>query len=232
MEIKKVFEDEFLLVIDKPSGLVVNNSISTKNLVTLQDWLIENKIGMGVERNGIVHRLDKETSGLLVVAKSQRGMDFLQRQFKERLIEKIYMTLVHGRVIQRQGKMTAPISRNPFNPSKFGVFVGGKESETSYQLVSYYKRGQQEFSYLRVFPKSGRTHQIRVHMKFLGHGVVADEFYAGRKTARNDRRWCARLFLQAVSLKIKHPRSGRVLVFETSLTEDLKKVLDSLEKDF
>jgi len=231
MEIKKIFEDESLLVINKPSGLVVNNSQSTKNIVTLQDWLVEHKIGMDVERNGIVHRIDKETSGILLIAKTSESMKFLQKQFKERAVEKVYRTLVHGRMISKEGRVIAPISRNPFNRTKFGVFVGGRESETRYEVVAEYKRGGQEFSYLKVFPKTGRTHQIRVHMKHLGHGVVADEFYAGRKTARNDRVWCSRLFLQAVTLRIKHPKSLKYLSFDIPLADDLKKVLSSLEKD-
>ncbi|MBU1085029.1 MAG: RluA family pseudouridine synthase [Candidatus Beckwithbacteria bacterium] len=231
MVIKKIFEDKFLLVLNKPSGLVVNNSNSTGNMITLQDWLIEHEIGMGVERNGIVHRIDKETSGILIVAKTQVAMDFLQRQFKERKTTKMYMTMVHGKMILKEGRVTAPISRNPFNRTRFGVFVGGKEAETRYELVDMYRRGGQEFSYLKVFPKTGRTHQIRVHMKYLGHGVVSDEFYAGRKTARKDRLWCPRLFLQAVSLRIKHPVSGRDLIFEIGLANDLKKVLNSMEKD-
>lgn len=230
MEIKKIFEDESLLVVNKPSGLVVNNSQSTRQIVTLQDWLIENKIGRGVERDGIVHRIDKETSGILIVAKNQEAMSFLQGEFKERLVEKTYMTLVHGRLLSKEGRVVAPISRNPFNKTKFGVFVGGKESETNYELVGMYKKGNQEFSYLKVFPKTGRTHQIRVHMKHLGHGVVSDEFYAGRKTARKDRLWCPRLFLQAVALKIRHPKSLKYLSFEVPLANDLQLVLNSLIK--
>ena len=231
MEIKKIFEDEVLLVINKPSGLVVNNSQSTRDVITLQDWLIEHKIGERVERNGIVHRIDKETSGILLVAKTKEAMKFLQNEFKERMVLKTYVTLVHGKMISKEGNIDAPISRNPFNKTKFGAFVGGKESQTSYKVKATYKRGNQEFSYLEVFPKTGRTHQIRVHMKHLGHGVVSDEFYAGRKTARNDRLWCPRLFLQAVSIKIRHPRSGKYLLFETSLASDLKKVLEIIKKD-
>ncbi|MEA3355549.1 MAG: RluA family pseudouridine synthase [Patescibacteria group bacterium] len=230
MVIKKIFEDKFLLVLNKPSGLVVNNSSSTKKIITLQDWLVEHEIGMEVARNGIVHRIDKETSGVLIIAKTQKAMDFLQRQFKERMVGKMYMTMVHGRMILRKGQVTAPISRNPFNRTKFGVFVGGKESETRYEVVGFYKRGAQEFTYLKVFPKTGRTHQVRVHMKYLGHGVVSDEFYAGRKTARKDRLWCPRLFLQAVSLRIKHPKSKKYLLFEIGLADDLEKILDTMKK--
>ena len=146
MVIKKIFEDKFVLVLNKPSGLIVNNSQSTKKIITLQDWLVEHKIGLGVKRNGIVHRIDKETSGILIIAKTQEVMDFLQRQFKERMVQKTYMTMVHGRLILKEGKINAPISRNPFNQTKFGVFVGGKESETKYELVDVYKRGGQEFS--------------------------------------------------------------------------------------
>lgn len=153
---KIIFEDKHLLVIDKPAGLVVNRAQTTTG-PTLQDWLeaylklMDNGIG---ERAGIVHRLDKDTSGILLVAKTEPAFFELQRQFKERLVLKKYLALVHGEVKPSSGTIRAAISRSPFNRKKFGVFLGGREAETNYRVVKNIGR----FSLLELEPKTGRTH--------------------------------------------------------------------------
>lgn len=230
MEPKVIYEDEVLLVVDKPAGMVVNRSETTRGRLTLEDWLAKQGIGMGVERNGIVHRLDKETSGVLVVAKSQEVMRDLQKQFKERRVQKTYLALVHGRVRPEKGKITMPITRSPFNRQRFGVFVGGKPAETKYQAEEEYEYKGEKLSLVKFWPKTGRTHQIRVHSKHIGHPLVADELYAGRKTSRKDRSWCPRLWLQAVSLELSHPVSKKKKRFEVELAVDLKTVLRELRK--
>lgn len=230
MEPKVIYEDEVLLVVDKPAGMVVNRSETTRGRLTLEDWLAKQGIGMGVERNGIVHRLDKETSGVLVVAKSQEVMRDLQKQFKERKVQKTYLALVHGRVRPEKGKITMPITRSPFNRQRFGVFVGGKPAETKYQVEEEYEYEGEKLSLVKCWPKTGRTHQIRVHLKHIGHPLVADELYAGRKTSRQDRSWCPRLWLQAVSLELSHPVSKKKKRFEVELAVDLKTVLRGLKK--
>jgi 23S rRNA pseudouridine1911/1915/1917 synthase len=224
MEPKIIFEDNDLLVVDKPAGMIVNRAQTTKGWLTLQDWLVKEKKIL-IERAGIVHRLDKETSGVLVVAKSEAVMKVLQEQFKSRLVKKTYWCLVHGLVVPREGRINLPISRNPFNRQRFGVFIGGREAETDYQVLSYYHSLTEKFSLVEVKPKTGRTHQIRVHFKQLGFPLVADEWYAGRKTSQKDRVWCPRLFLQAMAIELNQQ------VFRTGLAVDLQRVLDKLIKD-
>ena len=212
------------MVVDKPAGMVVNRAQTTRGQLTLQDWLMKEKQIL-IDRAGIVHRLDKETSGVLVVAKSEPVMKALQEQFKRRLVKKTYWCLVHGLVVPKEGRINLPISRNPFNRQRFGVFIGGREAETDYQVLNYYHLGLEKFSLVEVKPKTGRTHQIRVHFKNLGFPLVADEWYGGRKTSKKDRVWCPRLFLQAMAIELNQQ------VFRTSLAIDLEGVLNKLTKD-
>jgi 23S rRNA pseudouridine1911/1915/1917 synthase len=231
-----LYEDEFLLVLNKPAGWVVNRSQTVKK-ETLQDWLERNFqfsiFNFQNCRSGIVHRLDKDTSGVLVVAKTPEVFENLQKQFKERRVGKRYLVLVHGNVQPPEGIIRAPIARSPFDRKKFGIFLGGREAETEYRLISKFKipkSEKEEFSLLEVEPKTGRTHQIRVHLKYLGYPVVADEFYAGRKTCRADKRWCPRQFLHAYELSFIHPETGKKVKFSAPLPWQLKKVLEYLEK--
>ncbi|MFH0943385.1 MAG: RluA family pseudouridine synthase [Candidatus Beckwithbacteria bacterium] len=223
MEVKIIFEDNDLLVVDKPAGMVVNRAQTTRGQLTLQDWLMKEKQIL-IDRAGIVHRLDKETSGVLVVAKSEPVMKSLQEQFKRRLVKKTYWCLVHGLVVPKEGRINLPISRNPFNRQRFGVFIGGREAETDYRVLNYYHLGLEKFSLVEVKPKTGRTHQIRVHFKNLGFPLVGDEWYGGRKTSKKDRVWCPRLFLQAMAIELNQQ------VFRTSLAIDLEGVLNKLVK--
>lgn len=276
-KVKIIYEDNDLLVIDKPAGMVVNRAETVKR-ETVQDW-VETKIKMKnkqslisrklenekikkesdfLNRSGIVHRLDKETSGLLIIAKNEESFYELQRQFKEREVEKKYLTLVHGKVSPEKGKIEAPINRNPFDRKKFGVFLGGREAVTEYRVAGYYQKSQtgchaefisaspkdkgipkqvrndsesrekEFFTLVEVSPKTGRTHQIRVHFKYIGHPVVADEIYAGRKTSRDDRQWCPRLFLHASYLRFRQPKNKLKIKLESPLKQDLNLVLSNL----
>lgn len=223
---KIIFEDKFILVLNKPAGMVVNRAETTKKK-TIQDWVenylkIKNR-GIG-DRAGIVHRLDKETSGLLLVAKTPKAFENLQKQFKERRVEKKYLALVHGKVEPKQGVIEAPITRSPYDRKKFGVFLGGRPAKTKYKVKKYVNF----YSLLELIPETGRTHQIRVHLKYLGHSVVADEKYAGRKTARKDRQWCPRQFLHASSLSFVHPQTKKRVKFTSPFPSELQKALDSL----
>ncbi len=223
---KIISEDKSILVIDKPAGMVVNRAKTTKEK-TIQDWVGDYlKIkGRGIGgRAGIVHRIDKETSGVLVVAKNQRAFEDLQKQFKQRKVEKRYLALVHGKVEPKKGVVEAPITRSPFNRKKFGVFLGGRPAKTGYEVKKYYS----DFTLLEIIPKTGRTHQIRVHLKYLGYPIVADEKYAGRKTARADRKWCPRQFLHASSLTFVHPQTKKKVRFTSPLPTKLKEVSQSL----
>ena len=230
MDTKIIFEDKNILLLNKPSGVVMNRANTTKK-PTIQDWL-EKYLKLKDEgiggRAGIVHRLDKGTSGIIIVAKTTKAFENIQRQFKERKVEKSYQCLVHGKIEIKKGQIKAPVGRLPWNRERFGVLPGGRSAETNYEVISYYKNDKDIFSLVNVFPRTGRTHQIRIHMKYLGYPLVADEFYAGRKTSRKDKAWCPRLFLHAKSISFVHPNTNKKLVFQANLPDDLGKVLQKL----
>lgn len=243
-----IFEDEHILVIDKPAGLVVDRS-ETGQGPTLEDWLAE-KFNNLPKRSGIVHRLDKDTSGLLLVAKTTPALENLQKQFAGKVVKKEYLTLVHG-LVEAPGKVEGSIGRNPRKREKFTVLGSGKESTTEYEPVEKLqvtdnrlqeifqdfnniqrkkleRMGYGQFTLLKCYPLTGRTHQIRVHLKYIDHPVVADEKYVGRRMYRLDHRWCERQFLHAAKIRFKHPVSGVWLEFESDLPADLKKALSLL----
>lgn len=230
-----IHQGKSFLVIDKPSGWVTNDAVSVK-VPTIQKWVRDNVQGSSINnlkfRNGIVHRLDKETSGVLLVAKTAKSFSNLQKQFKKRVVNKSYMALVHGEVGEKKGVVSQPVGRLPWNRERFGVLPGGREASTQYSVSRILYRlydGKKEFySLVELKPKTGRTHQIRIHMKHIGHPLVSDEFYAGRKTARADRKWCPRLFLHAGGISFNHPDSGKKVSFESELPKDLKGALEEL----
>jgi len=234
MEPKIIYEDENFMVLDKPSGWIVNQAQTTASNPVIQNWLIKSfdyPLSKSREfRSGIVHRLDKETSGLLLVAKTSASFKNLQLQFKSREVHKVYTALVHGRVEPGGGVINAPVGRLPWNRERFGVIPGGRNAETAYRVVAYYKREVANYTLLELFPKTGRTHQIRIHLKYLGHPIVGDETYAGRKTAKSDRLWSPRLFLHASEIEFKHPVTGKKLNFTSQFPKDLVSVIDKLGK--
>jgi len=234
-----VYEDSDLLVVNKPPALIVNRSEAHPGVVTLQDWVEESsrckvqsaKLGEGefYERSGIVHRLDKDTSGLLVIAKTPEAFLDLKRQFKERRVKKGYLALVHGKVEPSSGVVNKPIGRNPKDPKKFAVVEGGRPATTKYVAAESYSARNGGYTLLNVEPRTGRTHQIRVHLKSIGHPVVGDKLYASRRQVREDKKWVPRQFLHAYRLGFNHPRTGEWLAFEAGLPADLEKVLDKLK---
>lgn len=226
-----IFEDEHFLALNKPPGWVVNDADTTKNLKTVQGYLAKNfdyEISQNLDlRSGIVHRLDKDTSGVLLVAKTEKSFYELQRQFKERLVEKTYVALVHGELVE-DGEVDAPTGRLPWNKRKFGVLPGGRQALTRYKVVKLYdieSRLEKKLTFLELYPKTGRTHQIRIHMKYLNHPLVCDRTYAGRKNWRYDHKWCPRIFLHAKEISFLHPVSGEKINYKAELPEDLKTAL-------
>ena len=232
---KVIFEDDDFLVIDKPAGLVVNRA-ETQRGETLQDWaalrLPLDKLGVAqglaplegdfVRRSGIVHRLDKETSGVLMIAKNEEAFINLQRQFKRRKVEKEYLALVFGRIEEKEFVIDAPVARNPKNRMKFAVVEGGRPAKTRVLVGRHYG---EKFTLLKVFPQTGRTHQIRAHLTAFNHPIVGDALYAGRKRGRESRKWCPRQFLHASKIGFKHPKTEKWVSFESKLPEDLEGVL-------
>lgn len=234
-----IFEDTSLFVLNKPSGWITNSASTTGNQPVVENWLADNFkfeiFNFKLLRHGIVHRLDKETSGVLLVAKTKTAFEDLQRQFKERVVKKTYMALVHGQVSPKEGDIKVAVGRLPWRRDRFGVLPGGRESSTHYKVISYHTLSTEHRSHLRdyslieFFPMTGRTHQIRIHAKHMGHPVVSDDFYAGRKTARADRLWCPRLFLHAHTISFLHPTKKDQVNFTSDLQDDLKIALKILE---
>ena len=232
-------------MINKPAGIVVNRAQSVKE-ETVQDWAekkfavrssLPAQAGQFAEevtdfyaRSGIVHRLDKETSGCLILATNQESFLKLQSAFKERAVKKTYIALAHGD-IPESGEIRAPIGRIPGNTQRFGIVPDGKESVTRYKKIAIYeintKKQVEKLSLVELYPESGRTHQIRVHLKYLGFPIVGDYLYAGRKTQRADRRWCPRVFLHAKAIEFPHPVSGKNVSVEAPLPEELTSILSS-----
>ena len=176
-------------------------------------------------RDGIVHRLDKETSGLLIVAKTKESFERLQAEFKNREVQKTYTALLHGKVEPTEGKIEVEVGRLPWRRDRFGVFPGGRASISNYKVIKFISGERGGYSLVEFYPKTGRTHQIRIHAKHIGHAIVSDEFYAGRKTARNDRKFCPRLFLHASGIEFIHPKTGKMIEFKSELPPDLSGVL-------
>lgn len=239
MKIPILYQDDDLLVVSKPAGLVVNEARSVKE-ETLQTWLQDkfwknreaDSAGTGdfYLRKGIVHRLDKDTSGMLLCALKEKIFISLQEQFQKRTVLKKYFSLAHGKIVPSEGTVNVPLGRLPWNRERFGVLADGKESATTYKVIGNYQFLKEQYSYLEVTPLTGRTHQIRVHLKYLGHPVVSDKFYAGRKIYKKDLKFCPRLFLHAGHLEFMHPGSGKSVILDCPLPADLQTVLDSLTK--
>lgn len=239
MEPNVIFQDDYIIVLDKPSGWITNEAQTTSGQPVIQTWLknsFDYPISKSHEfRSGIVHRLDKETSGVLLIAKTEDAFNELQRQFKEREIKKTYIALVHGFIEPKSGLIKAPVGRLPWRRDRFGVLPGGRDSVTKYEVISNYtfqkasKNHLKEYSLTKFFPETGRTHQIRIHAKHIGHPLVSDEFYAGRKTAREDRKWCQRLFLHAGSISFTHPINNVRCEYESGISGDLNLALGFLQ---
>lgn len=230
-DIKIIYIDDDILVIDKPSGITVNNAETTKGQFTVQDYL-EGKFPFSnptndesdfYKRAGIVHRIDKETSGILVVARNKESFENLQSQFKERKVNKTYIALVHGHVDSKEGEISVPVGRLPWNRKRFGVLAGGREAVTFYKVLKKYKK---PFTLLELTPKTGRTHQIRVHLKYFNHPIFGDFLYAGRKTSRQDRKVLERFFLHAQKINFFHPKTKKKVEFESPLPLELKQALE------
>jgi 23S rRNA pseudouridine1911/1915/1917 synthase len=229
-----LYEDEHLLVINKPAGMVVHpapghTSGTLVNALLARfpawaelDWWEseedEEEAGADYPRPGIVHRLDKDTSGLLIVAKSAGARSALQAQFQARQVEKVYLALVHGVPPAPAGLIDAPIGRDPRQRKRMAVVAEGRPAVTAYRVLEPLG----EYALLEVMPRTGRTHQIRVHLAFIGHPVVGDEVYGRRRS----RLACPRQFLHAARLSFRHPATGRPMEFSAPLPPDLQAVLE------
>jgi len=261
-----LFEDADLLVINKPAGITVNNSQTTRGESTVQDLVEEylqldrvkaseappveeknseeidtsdtsdtsdtfNTASAFSDRAGIVHRIDKETSGILLIAKNEKAFANLQAQFKAREVHKVYIALAHGRVAPQKGEINVPVGRLPWNRRQFGIVAGGRESVTFYEVSGYFRtddKRKEVVTMVKLKPITGRTHQIRVHLQYLGFPIFSDFLYAGRKTQREDRKLLERVFLHAREISFLHPTTNERLEMEAPLPDELQKVMDHL----
>jgi 23S rRNA pseudouridine1911/1915/1917 synthase len=220
-----IFENEDLLVVNKPAGMVVHPSPGHESGTLVHAALghVPELKGIGgEERPGIVHRLDKETSGLIVVAKNEQAHRWLQDQFRTRAVEKTYLALVDGAPPTPRGRVEAPIGRNTTHRKLMAVvpLEKGRQAVSEYRTVEGFPR----HTLLEVHPLTGRTHQIRVHMAFLGCPVVGDRVYGKHKPTLS----CDRHFLHAHRLKITLPGESQPRVFEAPLPGELQSILKSL----
>lgn len=257
MNIKILFEDKNILVIDKPAGIVVHPDGKSKTK-TISDWLISNypsikNVGeplelrinneeLRIKRPGIVHRLDKETSGVLLVAKNQKTFDFLKKQFQDHKVKKVYRMFVYGNVSDpkaslltgKRGVINVPIGRSQKDISTYTAGRGARpplrDAVTEYIILNKFtdtdddikkKEVLHQYSYIEAYPKTGRTHQIRVHMRYINHPIVSDPLYRGAKDLALGMK---RLALHACSITFYLP-SGELKTVESPLPADFKKVI-------
>jgi 23S rRNA pseudouridine1911/1915/1917 synthase len=229
-----VYEDEEVIVVNKPAGLVVHPAAGVRNgtLANALAFRFQNsEFGTSI-RPGIVHRLDRDTSGLIVIAKTARAHESLSDQFRARTVFKSYAALVHGVTKEERGKIEQPVARDPRHRTRMGVVRGGRAALTLWRVRRRFER----FTLLDVEIKTGRTHQIRVHLAWMKHPVVGDETYGmGRDKTIADARIrsaiaaMGRQFLHAARLGFHHPRTGEWMSFDSQPPPDLARLLEELE---
>jgi 23S rRNA pseudouridine1911/1915/1917 synthase len=210
-------------VIDKPPGMTTHPAPGARS-GTLVNALLGLLPGLAdsdnPERPGIVHRLDKDTSGLIVVAKNRKALDTLSQQFKSRRVKKVYLALVKGHVKPDRGLIDAPIGRDPVHRHKMAVISSGRPARTAYRV----KRYLDGYTLLQLRPETGRTHQLRVHLAEIGYPVVGDIVYGSKSSL------VRRQFLHAYKLTFHLPSSGEQVTFTTRLPDDLKAALELIRK--
>ncbi len=217
-----IFEDQDILVIDKPSGLVVHPGAGNDKHTLVHALLFHTSrlSSVSAERPGIVHRLDKDTSGVMVIAKNNKSHLHLARQFKAHTIERRYIALVEGAVEFDEGIVDVPIKRHLLDRRRMSVSFSGeaKEAQTFYQVLKRFPG----YTAVALFPQTGRTHQLRVHLKYLGHPVLGDPTY-GRSGL------FSRLALHAMNLGFEHPSTGQMVHFSSPLPSAMKKAMPGVK---
>lgn len=213
-----LYEDDDVLVINKPAGMLTHTKDTFNHEFTVAEFVRPRTTdGHNTDRPGIVHRLDRGTSGVIITAKHAQAKQWLQTQFAERKVKKMYLALVTGHLTEPSAILRLPIERNPHKPQTFRVGGNGKPAETAYETDHAYS----DSTLLRLFPLTGRTHQLRVHLSYLGHPILGDELY-GKPAPR-----VGRMFLHAASLEITLP-TGTHKIFSAPLPEALRKYLSLL----
>lgn len=200
-----LYEDDDCVVINKPAGILSHSKGAFNPEGTVASWLSARE---GIDRSiannreGIVHRLDRGTSGVMIVAKTPEALNWLQKQFSTRKVKKTYIALVEGKLDPPEAIIDMPIERNPKTPQRFRVGAHGKSAVTEYKTESYIVAGDKVYSLLKLTPITGRTHQLRVHLSHLKHPILGDDFYGGKPADR--------LYLHALSLELTLPNKERM----------------------
>ncbi len=218
-----VYEDDDVIVVNKPQGMVVHPAPGHPDHTLVNALLYHSPLSTinGTFRPGIVHRIDKDTSGLLMVAKNDLAHQSLAEQLRNKTNKREYLALVYGQIKEDEGTIDAPLGRNPQDRKKQAVVKGGRHAVTHFKVIKRYDN----FTLIKCILETGRTHQIRVHMKYIGHPLVGDPLYGPRKVIGKNGQ-----FLHAALLGFKHPRTGKEMVFEAPLPENFQKMLDKLDK--
>ena len=218
-----VYEDDDVIVVNKPQGMVVHPAPGHPDHTLVNALLYHSPLSTinGEFRPGIVHRIDKDTSGLLMVAKNDMAHRSLAAQLKAKTNEREYVALVHGVIKEDQGTIDAPLGRSPKDRKKQAVVADGRHAVTHFKVLKRY----QHYTLVSCRLETGRTHQIRVHMKYIGHPLAGDPLYGPRKTLPGNGQ-----YLHARLLGFKHPRTGKQLTFTAPLPSYFQKMLDKLDK--
>lgn len=212
IDLPVVYEDDNCVVIIKPVGLLTHSKGAFNPEATVASWLRGRLRSMAGERAGIVHRLDRATSGVMICAKTSDAQAWLQKQFSQRRVKKQYAAVVNGHLQHDEAVIDMPIERNPKIPQTFRVGPNGKSAKTAYKVI----RSNDHYSLLELKPETGRTHQLRVHLKQLGHPIVGDPLYGGEPAER--------LFLHAEQLEITLPNRQRQ-VFTATVPDSFSEIV-------
>lgn len=219
-----IYEDDTIIVVNKSAGMVVHPAAGNKTGTLVNALLFHCGALPDADdllRPGVVHRLDKDTSGVMVVAKTSKALRSLAKQFQNRTIKKTYLAFVEKRVELDNGIVDAPLGRHSVDRKKMDIeHVDGKNARTVYHVIQRYD----DFTFLRLEPETGRTHQIRVHMKYLGYPIIGDQKYG--KGQGMDRQ-----ALHAESLEFTHPKTGKKVKFSVSMPEDMKEFMEKMKRD-
>ncbi len=214
IKLNVIYEDDDCLVVDKPTGILTHSKGAFNPEATLATWLQDQSslLDKDDQRSGIIHRLDRGTSGVIILAKNNKAQKHFQKQFAKRNVKKTYVALVLAKVSPSEAIIDIPIVRNSADPKRFKVSNYGKPAKTHYKTLKTFKYRGGEYSLIELSPKTGRTHQIRLHLKHIKAPIVGDDFYRGIKADR--------LYLHAIKLEITMPGGSR------------KEFLSALPKSF
>lgn len=229
-----VHEDDEIVVVNKPPGMVVHPAYGHRTGTLVNAVLAhcpDLARGKDALRPGIVHRLDKDTSGLIIVAKNDSAQRRLQRQFKRREVKKLYAALLEGHLDPVRGAIEAPIGRDKKRRKRMAVVEGGREARTDYRVIEYFghsgSKASRPYTLVEAAPQTGRTHQIRVHFASIGHPLVGDPVYGFRRQRLST---LQRQFLHAKTLGFRLPRTNEYIEFTAELPHDLQRVLEGLRR--